>query len=346
MKKKVGIIGATGFVGIELIRILLRHQAVDLEGIASTTNIGKKISDVYSNFLGICDLRFEEVDIIIENSDIIFTAVPHGLSENLAEKILRKNKILIDMGADFRLENEEDYKSFYGGIYTNKHLHDNAIYCIPELHRKKIINQKIIANPGCYPTSILLALVPSIKLDLVKQNSIIIDSKSGVTGSGKSANSKTHYINCSENFTSYSIGRDHRHIPEIEQVINEFSKSKQRITFTTSLIPVNRGILSAIYFDLKENISLEKLHQEYLDFYKNEQFVCILDLGKIASIRNVIGANYCHISIHLDELNNRVIVISCIDNMMKGAASQAVQNMNLILGIPENTGIDLIAKVF
>ncbi|MGL5766610.1 MAG: Asd/ArgC dimerization domain-containing protein, partial [Sarcina sp.] len=163
---------------------------------------------------------------------------------------------------------------------------------------------------------------------------------------GKNSNSKTHYISCNENFTSYSIGRKHRHIPEIEQVINEFSKQEQKITFTTSLIPVNRGILSTIYFDLNEKISLKKLHELYIDFYKNEQFICILDIGKIANIRNVINSNYCHISLHLDEINNRIIIISCIDNMMKGAASQAIQNMNLILGIPENTGINAVARLF
>ncbi|MGL5823108.1 MAG: N-acetyl-gamma-glutamyl-phosphate reductase [Sarcina sp.] len=346
MKKKVGIIGATGFVGIELIRILLLHEKVKLIGISSNSSIGKKISDVYDNFIGVCDLEFESEDKVIESSDIIFAAVPHGLSEKLAEKTFEKNKILIDMGADFRLINEEDYKRFYENNYCNKILHDNSVYCIPELHRQKIINQKIIANPGCYPTSVTLALIPAIKADLVKKNSIIIDSKSGITGAGKNSNSKTHYISCNENFISYSIGRKHRHIPEIEQVINEFSKQEQEITFTTSLIPVNRGILSTIYFDLNEKISLKKLHELYIDFYKNEQFICILDIGKIANIRNVINSNYCHISLHLDEINNRIIIISCIDNMMKGAASQAIQNMNLILGIPENTGINAVARLF
>lgn len=346
MKTKVGIIGAAGFVGIELLRLLLRHENVELVGITSNSYTGKKISDIYDNFIGICDLIFEDEDIVIQNSEIIFTAVPHGVSEKIAEKIYYKNKILIDMGADFRLINEEDYQKFYGGNYYNKELHDNAVYCIPELHRKKIKNKKIIANPGCYPTSIALGLIPAIKKDLIKQNSIIIDSKSGITGAGKTSNSKTHYITCNENFTVYSIGRNHRHIPEIEQIINEFSSCDQQITFTTSLIPVNRGILSVIYFSLKEKISIEKLYELYVEFYKSEEFVCILDIGKTANIRNVIGGNYCNISLHLDELNNRVIVISCIDNMMKGAASQAIQNMNLILGIPENKGINLVARVF
>lgn len=344
----VGIIGATGYVGVELLRLLLNHEFVSVSGISSKSFKDEAIASIYENFSGITNLICEEEEEIISKSDIIFGALPHGLSENLGEKILNKDKIFIDMGADFRLNNEEDYKKWYKAGYLNKPLHEKSIYSIPELHRKKMKNGmfKLIANPGCYPTSIALALVPAIINKIVKIDSIIIDSKSGLTGAGRNLSSISHFVECNESINAYSIGGAHRHIPEIEQILNEFSQEKIIVTFTPHLIPVNRGILSTIYFDLKENIELSELHEIYKEYYKNEFFVKILPLGSNAKIKNVKNSNYCNISLHKDERCNRIIVCSVIDNMIKGAAGQAIQNMNLILGLEETTGLKALATAF
>lgn len=342
----VGIIGATGYVGVELISFLLHHKKVKLKAISSKSFEGKKISDIYGNLYGITDLLCTNQETVIKTCDIIFLALPHGLSEEIAIKIKDENKLLIDMGADFRLENELDYNKFYKANYKDKELHQNAIYCIPELHRQKLCNTNIIANPGCYPTSVALAIVPSLKSNLVKENSIIIDSKSGVTGAGRNINITNHYIECNENFSAYAVGGTHRHIPEIEQILNEFSNHLIKVSFTPHLLPINRGILSTVYYDLDKDISLERIHEIYSEFYKNEKFVKVLNLGCHAKIKSVTHSNYAHISIYKDNRCNRVIICCSIDNMIKGAAGQAIQNMNIKLGFNEDEGLDFIPSNF
>lgn len=342
----VGIIGATGYVGVELLEYLLRHPKVEVVGISSKSFVGNNISDIYSNLQGVSNLICEKEDNVIDKASIIFAALPHGLSEKIAGKIKEKNKILIDIGADFRLKSEEKYKEFYKKDYENLSLHKDSIYCIPELHRDLIKEQIIVANPGCYPTSIALGLAPAILKDIVKETSIIIDAKSGVTGAGRVANDNTHYIDCNENLKPYGIGGVHRHIPEIEQVLNDISNKNYVISFTPHLLPINRGILSTIYFDLKEDLTVKDIYDIYIEFYKKEKFVRVLELGKSASIKGVRNSNYCHISIHKDERTNRCIIISTIDNMVKGAAGQAIQNMNIRLGIEEGCGIDVIPRIF
>ena len=268
---KVGIIGASGYVGSELISLLIRHKLVELTSISSRSFEGKIISEIYKNFFGVIDLVFESEEEVINKSEIIFLALPHGLSEDIALKVRNKNKILIDLGADFRLANELDYKQFYGKYFKDKQIHKESVYCIPELSRFKLEYSNIIANPGCYPTSIALGLAPALKNNLVKKNSIIIDSKSGVTGSGKNCNEATHYIERNENLNAYSIGRVHRHIPEIEQVLSELAGDNIKVSFTPHLLPINRGILSTIYFDLSKDISIEELFNIYSNFYSNEK---------------------------------------------------------------------------
>ncbi|MGL4451697.1 MAG: N-acetyl-gamma-glutamyl-phosphate reductase [Sarcina sp.] len=342
----VGIIGATGYVGVELLEYLLRHPKVEVVGISSKSFVGSDISDIYSNLQGVSNLICENEDDVIKKASVIFAALPHGLSEKIAIKIKEKNKILIDIGADFRLKSEEKYKEFYKKDYENSSLHEDAIYCIPELHRNLMKNQSIIANPGCYPTSISLGLAPAILKDIVKESSIIIDAKSGVTGAGRVANDNTHYIDCNENLKPYEIGGVHRHIPEIEQVLNDISNENYAISFTPHLLPINRGILSTIYFDLKKDLTVMDIHNIYTEFYKKEKFVKVLEFGKSASIKGVRNSNYCHISVHKDERCNRCIIISTIDNMVKGAAGQAIQNMNIRLGFNEDIGIDMIPRIF
>ena len=343
---KVGIIGATGYVGAELLRLLLNHSKVKIEAISSVSYEGESISSIYKNFYGLTNLICENQKDVIKKCDVIFAALPHGLSEDIADLVYKENKILIDLGADFRLENEDEYKKWYGKDYKYKDLHKKSIYALPEFNREKIKEYKIIANPGCYPTSIELALMPLIKNSLIDVNNIICDSKSGATGAGRGLTLKSHYPELNENFSPYGIGT-HRHTPEIEQCLSHIAEEKVQVTFTPHLIPINRGILSTIYCnpkkDTKEKINLKEIHNLYTNFYKDEFFINILPLGDIASIKDVKYTNNCNISLHLNHRGDGIIIVSAIDNMIKGAAGQAIQNMNILCGFEEKEGIALVS---
>jgi N-acetyl-gamma-glutamyl-phosphate reductase len=343
---KVGIIGATGYVGAELLRLLLNHPKVKIEAISSVSYEGENISNIYKNFYGITNLICKDQEDVIKKCDVIFAALPHGLSEEIANLVHKENKILIDLGADFRLEKEEDYKKWYNKEYKYKNLHKESIYALPEFNREKIKEYKIIANPGCYPTSIELALMPLLKKSLIDTNNIICDSKSGATGAGRGLTLKSHYPELNENFSPYGIGA-HRHTPEIEQCLSEIAEEKVQVTFTPHLLPINRGIISTIYCnpknDTKEKINLEEIHNLYTNFYKDEFFINILPLGDTASIKDVKYTNNCNISLHLNHREDGIIIVSAIDNMVKGAAGQAIQNMNIVCGFEEKDGLFLVS---
>lgn len=343
---KVGIIGGTGYVGVELLRLLINHKEVEIAGISSVSFKGLDISSIYPSLYNITSLTCTDEDEVIEKSDVIFAALPHGLSENIAKKALEKNKICIDMGADFRLTDENLYRKWYNKDFDIPELHSQAVYGLPELNKEKIKNTKLVANPGCYATSIELALLPLISKGLIKEDEIIADSKSGATGAGRSLNQTTHFTDCNENLSAYKIA-NHRHTGEIIEVLNTTSSTKNvKLIFTPHLLPINRGILSTIYVTPKESINLNEIHSEFIDFYKNEPFVNILPLGEISKISNVKLSNYCSISLHYDEENNKLILISCIDNMIKGAAGQGIQNMNIILGFNETEGLNTVPPAF
>ncbi|MCQ2968936.1 MAG: N-acetyl-gamma-glutamyl-phosphate reductase [Clostridium sp.] len=342
---KVGIIGVTGYVGIELLRLLLNHPFVTVEAISSSSFKGEQITSIYKMLFNKTDLICEDCDKVIEKSDIIFTALPHGLSEKLALKALERKKKIIDLGADFRLDSEKSYKEWYGKDFINSDIHKLSVYGLPELNRKKIKNCRIIANPGCYPTSIALALMPLLKNSIIKTNSIIIDSKSGSTGAGRGLSLKSHYAELNENFAPYSIG-SHRHTPEIEQTLSYIANEPVEVTFTPHLLPINRGILSTIYCETKNNLSLEAIHLIYTNFYKDEPFLQVLPLNITAEIKNVKYSNNCQISLHQNYRKNKLIIISTIDNMIKGAAGQAIQNLNILLGLTEDCGLNMISPAF
>ncbi len=344
-KVKVGIIGATGYAGVELLRLLLNHKNVEVCAISSISFEGQKISEVYSSLYNICDEILTNEDEVIEKSDVIFASLPHGICEALAKKCVDKNKYFIDLGADFRFENEEDYKQWYSLEYKHPELHEISCYCIPELHRDNISDAKIIGNPGCYPTSIGLGLAPALKAGIAKLETVIIDAKSGVTGAGRGLAQNTHYPDCNEAFSPYKVA-NHRHTPEIEKTLKALSGEEVKITFVPHLLPVNRGIVSTIYVSLSKEISIEEINTIYSDFYKNEKFVRVLKNGNVANLRDVKYSNYCDISVHKDERTNRLIVVSTIDNMVKGAAGQAIQNMNLLMGLDERDGLDIIPPSF
>lgn len=344
-KIKAGVIGASGYAGAELVRLLWNHPHVEITGISSQSYLGKKISDLYPGFYQICDMEFMDEDHVIANSEIVFASLPHGLSEPLARKCYDVNKRFIDLGADFRLRNEAGYQEWYHLSYQDPTLHEIAVYGLPELYSKNIKDAKIIGNPGCYPTSITLALAPVMAMNIINEKHLIIDAKSGTTGAGKSLSETTHFPRCNESFAPYKIGA-HRHTPEIEQTLSELCKGKAEITFTPHLLPINRGIISTIYADAIDEVNIEELHAEYVTFYEQHPFVRVLPLGSVADLKYIKGSNYCDISLHMDERNQRLIFVAAIDNMVKGAAGQAIQNMNIMFGLDETTGLMMIPASF
>ena len=342
---KVGIIGATGYVGVELLRLLLNHDNVTVTAISSSTFRDKEISSVYKSFFNKTTLVCKDKSDVINKCDFIFTALPHGLSEEIAAEAISKNKKVIDLGADFRLESENSYEEWYGKKFTCKAIHKNSIYGLPEFNGSKIKEFNIVANPGCYPTSISLGLMPLLKNNLINTKNIICDSKSGITDAGRGLSLKSHFAEANENFSAYGIG-SHRHTPEIEQTLSYIANENVEVTFTPHLLPINRGIFSTIYCEPKDQLTLEEIHEIYKKQYENEEFVHILPLGQTAEIKHVKYTNNCHISIHENYRKNKIIIVSVIDNMVKGAAGQSIQNMNLLLGLPQNTGLKLIAPSF
>ncbi|MBE6896740.1 MAG: N-acetyl-gamma-glutamyl-phosphate reductase [Ruminococcaceae bacterium] len=342
MKKyKISVIGASGYAGAELVRILLSHPNAELAALSSVSYTGQSLADLYPAYRNICEQLLVSEEEAIEKGDVVFASLPHGLSQEIALKCDKAGKLFIDLGADFRLDDGDVYTEWYGKEYVYPELHAKQVYGLSEIYRDDVKNTKIIGNPGCYPTSVALASYPAIKNGLVKGYDFIIDSKSGVTGAGKSLTQKTHYPECNEAFSPYNIGK-HRHTPEIEQTLSRFAGEKVSVTFVPHLLPVNRGIISTIYANKADGITLEKVHEIYTETYKNERFVRVLPLGDVANLRNVRMSNYCDISVHEDKHTGKLILVSAIDNMFKGAAGQAVQNMNIALGLDEAAGIDFV----
>ena len=349
---KVSVIGATGYAGVELIRLLLSHPKVELKNISSKSFAGENINKIYNNLNKYCEKILTDEDSALGDSDVVFASLPAGLSEEIAKKCFDKNILFIDLGADFRLSNEEDYKKWYKKDYKYKEIHKEAIYSIPEIikfdnfyNKKDLKKAKVIGNPGCYPTSIGLALTPALINKIIEKEDIIIDSKSGATGAGRELTLNTHFAECNEAFSPYKIA-EHRHTPEIEQTLSNIYGEDIKITFVPHLLPINRGILSTIYAKLKDKNSLENIFNLYKEFYKDSKFVRVLNIGNIANLKNVKYSNYCDISIHIDERTNKLIIVSAIDNMVKGAAGQAIQNMNIALGFEEDAGLDMIPPAF
>lgn len=340
---KAGIIGATGYTGVELVRILSRHPKVEITGVTSNNYSGWKYDDLYPSLKGYFSLKCDEYEIkeLIQKSDIIFTALPSGHAFELACEILLKGKKLIDLGADFRFDDPLLYEKWYGKPMK---LDENIkrVYGLPEIYREQIKNANVIGNPGCYPTSAILGLAPCLKYGLIHPEDIIIDSKSGVSGAGHSLNLGNLYAECNESLKAYGIA-NHRHTPEIEQELGKIAKENIKVTFTPHLVPMTRGILSTIYCKLKEGNSVRYVREAYVEFYKGEIFVKILGEGQFPRTKDTYASNNCHIGLAYDEHTGKLIIISAIDNLMKGASGQAVQNMNILFELPEEMGLDFPA---
>ena len=337
-KLNVLIAGSTGYIGIQLIKLLIKHKKINIKYLCGNTSVGKKVSFFDQT------LKSKKLPRIIKfkrnllnKVDIIFTALPNGEAQLISKYLLKKNT-LIDLAADFRLNKSSDYKKWYKQKHKAINNIKKSIYALPEITDKKVKDFKIIGCPGCYPTSILLALIPLLKEKSIKTNNIHIDSKSGYSGAGRGVHKKYKNKNLYESISAYGIG-NHRHNPEIEQEIKKYVKSKVNLLFTPHLSPMFRGILSTFYLDLKKGFSIEKIHKILKIFHKKNKFVKILKVNSLISTNSVINTNNCIISVCNTRYKNKVIVLSAIDNLIKGGAGQAVQNMNLKYGFKINEGL-------
>ncbi|OGS20471.1 MAG: N-acetyl-gamma-glutamyl-phosphate reductase [Elusimicrobia bacterium RIFOXYA2_FULL_40_6] len=341
-KIKVGIIGITGYAGEELINILSKHPNVDIVFLSSRFDKPtKKLSEIYSYLKTTFDFDCNSLDIDnnlkqsgLKNADVVFLALPHGTSAEIAYKLLKAGKKVIDLSADFRLKNPETYKKYYELEHPHPELLKEAIYGLPELYKKQISKASLIANPGCYPTSVILGSAPLLKNKLVKTTSIIIDSKSGYSGAGREFAKKYQATGLPNTF-AYKTGGKHRHIPEMEQELSA------TIIFTPHVVPQERGMYTVLYFELLKNISLNEIADLYKTFYKDEPFVRILPAGIEPQTINIMNNNFCDIGFAMYPCagKNTLIVMSAIDNLVKGASGQAVQDMNIMYGLDEKTGL-------
>ena len=340
----IAIVGASGYTGLELIRILHCHPEVAVTCLTSEQSAGKRISDVFPTLRGRCDIVLENLEPVrvAEKADIIFTALPHKAAMEVVPTFLKLGKKVIDLSADYRLSDAAVYGQWYEPHLNPANL-KKAVYGLPELRRNKIKSTKLVANPGCYPTSIILGLAPLLKKGLIDLSSIIADSASGVTGAGRAAKVDSLYCEVNEGYKAYGVGGVHRHTPEIEQELSLLAGEQLKITFTPHLAPMDRGILSTIYATPTKPLSTETIVQLYQDFYAGEPFVRVLPQGTLPSTAFVRGSNFCDIAPLVDARTGRIIIVSAIDNLVKGASGQAVQNMNLVCGFPETMGLEGLA---
>lgn len=342
---RAGIIGITGYTGAELARLLLAHPEAEIVAASSVTFSGKALSEVYPSYRNFTDVVCVDEDTVIDKSDVIFAALPHGLSQTLAAKVIAAGKKFIDLGADFRLESEDEYGAWYGGRFNDPELHKQAVYGMPEFFRDDIKKTSLIANPGCYTTAIPMALAPLIANHWLVDIPIICDCKSGITGAGRNLSETTHFPVINEGCHPYNIAA-HRHTPEMEQTLTKIAQHPIEVTFVPHLIPVNRGILATCYTTLANSRTAQALHSLYKQFYEDEPFVRVLPEGSVANIASVRYSNLVDVSVHYDHHTSTVVTVAALDNMMKGAAGQAVQNMNIICGIEETTGLLNVPPAF
>lgn len=338
--KNIGIIGASGYTGSELVRILVHHPEVKIKAITSESHQGKAFSDLHPFFRGIMDQKLISADEIIGmDLDLVFLALPHGVSMEYVRKFKQQKFRIVDLSGDFRLDDPATYEQWYDKEHTFKEAFEEAVYGLPELYADKISKARLVANPGCYPTSAILPLAPLVSAGLIDPQRVIIDAKSSVSGAGIKPGETNLFSNVNDNFKAYGL-KKHRHSIEIKQVLDRFSKEKNTIQFTPHLLPVDRGILSTIYVQPKSNIEEAPLKQLFKDFYQDKPFVRLCE--NPPAIKDVRGSNFCNIFVDYDSITNNIILVSVIDNLVKGAAGQAVQNMNIMFDFDEKTALQQV----
>ncbi len=338
-KTRIGIINVTGYAGVELARLLYLHPEVELTSVTGRSHAGKKLAEVFPHLSGI-DLT---INPNLGNVDFVFSAMPHKESAPEIIPLVQNNTKVVDISADFRLKSAENYPQWYDFEHPAPRLLEEAVYGLPELHRDRITSAKLVANPGCYPTGAILAIAPAVKAELIAPD-IIFDSKSGLSGAGRTLKLNTHYSEANEDTSAYAL-EGHRHLPEITQEIDGINKKQTfAVSFVPCLVPMTRGILTTAYATLVPGkvaggkSGEEELYKIYADYYRDEPFVEVVEAPP--HTKHTTGSNYCFIHPAIDRRTGRLIVISCIDNLIKGAAGQAVQNMNLMLGLPETAGLE------
>lgn len=337
---KVAIIGASGYTGFELMRLSTQHPLVELIAVSSEKFAGKKVGDVFPSLLDRVEVAFQSVSEQkgVSEADFVFIALPHKEAMGVVPKLIKQGKKVIDLSADFRFVDHVVYEKWYQK-HTSPELLKDAVYGLSELYREKIKDTQLVANPGCYPTAVILSLAPVIKNEVIDLNNIIVDAKSGVSGAGRSVVLSSLFAEVNEGVKAYKVAK-HQHLPEMEQELSLIAQKNVVISFTPHLIPMNRGILATIYTTMSVKMSEMEIINLYKNFYQHSMFVRICPLGTFPSTNQVKGSNYCDISITIDSRTNRLIIVSVIDNLLKGGSGQAVQNMNIMAGFNEDLGIN------
>lgn len=336
---KVGIVGGTGYTGVELMRLLARHDGVQLQAITSRKEAGMPVAEMYPSLRGHVDIAFSTpADARLDQCDVVFFATPNGIAMGEAEALLAAGVKVIDLAADFRIKDVAEWEKWYGMSHASPALVNEAVYGLPEINREQIRQARLVANPGCYPTAVQLGFLPLIEAGAVDVTSLIADSKSGVSGAGRKAEVHTLMCEAGDNFKAYGVG-GHRHLPEIKQGLARAAGGPVGLTFVPHLTPMIRGIHATLYARLTRDIDVQALYQQR---YAGERFVDVMPAGSTPETRSVRGANTCRMAVYRPQGGDTVVVLSVIDNLVKGAAGQAVQNMNLMFGLPEGQGLDVV----
>ncbi|EJS72513.1 N-acetyl-gamma-glutamyl-phosphate reductase [Bacillus cereus] len=337
---KVAIIGATGYGGIELIRLVEQHPYFSIASLHSFSQVGECIANVYPHLRNVLVHTLQEIDVeaIEREAEIVFLATPAGVSAELTPKLLAVGLKVIDLSGDFRMMDPSSYEMWYKRPAAKEEILKKAVYGLSEWKKSEAQSADLIANPGCFATAALLAVAPLVRNRMIEEDSIIIDAKSGVSGAGKSPTTMTHFPELYDNLHIYKVNQ-HQHVPEIEQMLAEWNSEVKPITFSTHLIPISRGIMITLYAKVKQEVEMQQLQKLYEETYEHSAFVRIRAQGKFPSPKEVRGSNYCDIGVAYDERTGRITVVSVIDNMMKGAAGQAIQNANILAGLEETTGL-------
>ncbi|MBZ0157882.1 MAG: N-acetyl-gamma-glutamyl-phosphate reductase [Alphaproteobacteria bacterium] len=341
---RAAICGGSGYTGAELLRILLLHPGVEITAVTSEQSAGKKVTDLFPHLHRYSSLRYEPLnkEALLDKADVFFMALPHSASQEAVDFFYRRGKRVVDLSADYRLSDASVYEEWYKTPHHYKETLGDAVYGLPELHRERIVKAGLVANPGCYPTSAILGLAPVLREGIIDPSTLVIDSKSGTSGAGRKADVSVSYCEVNEGFKAYGLAV-HRHTPEIEQELSAVAGSRVVLNFTPHLVPMDRGILSTMYGTLRKDMDTAAVLALYRETYATEPFVNVLEENTYPNAKNVRGSNYCEIGIKVNKRTNTLIVVSAIDNLVKGASGQAVQNMNIMMGFGETAALESLA---